>query len=204
MAFLSKCSLLKVPGEKAIITIRITVDGKRREISLGKKIDPNLWNQEAGKAKGSSQEAQIINNSVDAAKVKLRKQYDLLEAQFERVTVDMLKKAYKGESLESKPVDKFLMYAADFVIKKFSHKVDKGHRSPNTLKKWNITKDKMEAYLIFEFRTKDILLTDVKYGFAEDFLDFLMLEQRIRLNTAMKFLRGRPRCRDFKNNYFKG
>ncbi len=51
---------------KAPITLRLTIDCKRAELSLGQKIAPELWNQEAGIAKGSSQESRIINNTIDS------------------------------------------------------------------------------------------------------------------------------------------
>ena len=44
------------------IWVRLTVDGKRAELSTGKKISPEKWNVNSGKVKGNNEEARIINN----------------------------------------------------------------------------------------------------------------------------------------------
>ena len=46
---------------KVNIYFRITVNGKRSELSIRRKVHVNKWNSSAGKAKGFSQEAQELN-----------------------------------------------------------------------------------------------------------------------------------------------
>ncbi len=41
---------------------RVTIDGKRAEISLGYKISPDKWNKITGTLKGNSSEIKTINN----------------------------------------------------------------------------------------------------------------------------------------------
>ncbi len=43
---------------KANVYLRITVNGKRAELSISKKVDVNKWVAASGKLKGSSLEAQ--------------------------------------------------------------------------------------------------------------------------------------------------
>ncbi len=46
---------LKVSKDSKVpITVRLTIDCKRAEMSLGHKIRPEIWNQEAGIAIGGS------------------------------------------------------------------------------------------------------------------------------------------------------
>ena len=44
--FIKKTKLLK--NQKAPIYLRITVDGKRSEISINRSIDPAQWNEKTG------------------------------------------------------------------------------------------------------------------------------------------------------------
>ena len=53
------------------LDIRITVNLKRAVISLGQKVPENLWDQEAGRMKGNSQEARLLNNDIEQCKVEI-------------------------------------------------------------------------------------------------------------------------------------
>lgn len=170
------------------ITVRLTVDSKRAEISLGQKISPEMWNQEAGIAKGSSQEARLINTVIDRVKNKLRQQYDLLASLNDYVSAAMVKDAYQGK--KKKEESKTLLQAIDFVIDKMEKKVEKKLRAKATLTKWKTTKDKIVQFLGFSDQVEDMPLDKITYSFAEDFVDFLMLEQDLISNSAMKYLKN--------------
>ena len=45
---------------------RTTINGKRLDKSTGKFIDPTKWSTEAGRMKGSSEEARTINSHLDS------------------------------------------------------------------------------------------------------------------------------------------
>ena len=174
------------------ITIRLTVDSKRAELSLGLKIHPDAWNQEAGIAKGSSEHARAVNTSIDRARGKLRTQYDLLAAQQDYVSAAMVKAAYLGKKPleEEKPKSISLIEATDFTIGKIEKKDEKKIRAKATLTKWKTTKDKILQFLEFSDKIQDMPLDKMTYSFAEDFLDFLMLEQDLTSNSAMKYVKN--------------
>lgn len=170
------------------ITVRLTIDSKRAELSLGQKINPAMWNQEAGIANGSSAIAQQINSTILRVKGKLKQHYDQLSAHNDYVSAAMVKQAYQGKQA---PTDKkSLLQTIDFVIEKLKKKVDKKARSIGTLKRWAVTKRKIQAFLKFEYKLDDLPLDTAAYAFAEDLLDFLMLEQDLQSNTAMKYVKN--------------
>ena len=45
---------------------RTTINGKRLDKSTGKYIDPTKWSTEAGRMKGTSEEARTINSHLDS------------------------------------------------------------------------------------------------------------------------------------------
>ncbi|NAY92659.1 hypothetical protein GTQ34_12090 [Muricauda sp. JGD-17] len=60
------------------IFMRVTVDGKRSEVSTGKKIKRSSWNPQAGRVKGYGQEAQEINGhlqQMESGICKIQQQY---------------------------------------------------------------------------------------------------------------------------------
>lgn len=169
------------------ITVRLTIDSKRAELSLGMKIAPDKWNQDAGIAVGNSTEARQINTAIYRLRDTLIRHYDVLSTQHEYVSAAMVKEAYKGV----KPKEsKMLSETIDFMIEKMDKKVKKGKLAKSTLSKWKTTKKKLTEFLAFEYKLKDIALDKIVYAFAEDFADFLMLEQELENNSAMKYLKN--------------
>ncbi|WP_372483358.1 Arm DNA-binding domain-containing protein [Elizabethkingia anophelis] len=59
-------SNLQVP-----VYLRITVNGKRSELSTGKNIDLSKWNPETSRIKGNSEEARTINKYFDVLSSKI-------------------------------------------------------------------------------------------------------------------------------------
>ncbi|HEY8658574.1 MAG TPA: site-specific integrase [Hanamia sp.] len=170
---------------KAPIFIRLTIDGKRAEMSLGQKVDLKNWSQETGYVKGVSTESRMINNAIDTAKVKIRQLYEHLCLDDSYVSADNVKKAFQGK-LEK---EKTLMEVIEFVIDKVKQKVEGKKRSPATLTKWNTAKDKVISFLKVEYQSNDLPLSKVKMSFAEDFVDYLMLKEGIGNNTSMCYLK---------------
>ncbi|WP_162796013.1 site-specific integrase [Pedobacter nanyangensis] len=173
---------------KSPITVRLTVDGKRAELSLGQKINANMWSQDAGMARGSSQEARLINTVIDRVKGKLRQHYDLLSSRYDYVSAAMVKEAFQGKTKRQN--EKTLLQAFDFVIERMGKKVEKGLRARPTLVKLKGTRDKVCSFLKKEYNVADMALEKITYSFAEDFTDFLMLEQGLENNSAMKHIKN--------------
>ena len=48
------------------IYMRITVSGKRVDISVGRDCDPVKWNNHAGRAIGTKEEIKALNNYLDS------------------------------------------------------------------------------------------------------------------------------------------
>ncbi len=167
------------------IVIRITIEGQRREVSLGRKTTEKMWNQKAGCVKGASQDALLHNQAIDTTKIALRKVYDQLKGENAFVSSDMVKKAYEKKPEKSKGLMEIIYMA----IEKIERKVDKKLRAPATLTKWQTTRDKALAFLKFHYKSEELPLNKLTAGFAENFVDYLMLEEQIGQNTAHKYLK---------------
>ncbi|WP_118976363.1 Arm DNA-binding domain-containing protein [Taibaiella koreensis] len=144
---------------KVPITVRLTVDSKRAEMSLGHKVNPEMWNQEAGIAIGSSIDSRQINGTIDRVKAKLRQHYDLLAAQHDYVSAEMVKASYQNKK---KPDEtKSLLQTIDFMIEKMEKKVEKQKLAKGTLSRWRTTRSKLLAFLNFEYKINDIKLEQI-------------------------------------------
>jgi len=170
---------------KAPIFIRLTIDRKRGEMSLGQKVHLQNWDQQKGYMRGASMEARLINNAIDAAVVKIKQLYEHLCCNEDCVSLEMVKNAYQGKHEKQRT----LMEVMEFVVDRVKQKVEGNKRSRATLTKWNTAKDKVIAFLEAEYQAKDIPLRKVKMSFAEDFVDYLTLKEGIGNNTSMCYLK---------------
>jgi len=75
------------------IYTRITVNGKRIELSSNRFVEPSKWSTEAGKMKGTSEEARLVNSHLDVLKIQI------IEAQME---LNLKKIPLTAETLKSK------------------------------------------------------------------------------------------------------
>ncbi|PSL42796.1 site-specific recombinase XerD [Chitinophaga niastensis] len=171
---------------KGTLTVRLTIEGVRDGFSLGYQIDPKKFDKKAAAIIGKSAEAIEINAQIQHVKSELLRHYNLLKAQAPTVTPTMIKNAHLCINQEKKT----LIQVADFHNAKFKEKVEKEKRSPDTLKKWVTTKDKITIFLKSVFKMPDIPLERIEYAFAEDFFDYMTLTEGIQDNTAMKYLKN--------------
>lgn len=193
VCFLVEKSEMSKDG-RAPIYARFTLDGQRKEFSLGTKIFPDQWDAEGCRVFSQSPEALLINAQITQAKARLEKQFLVLSAQFESITADMLKRSYQGKTVkgpdEEEPEVQTLIEALDCYINRFKEKVDKCNRSVRTLRKWNTTRDKVSGFLLATYRKRDIALKAVKPGYAEDIYHYLTTQDGLSHNSAMKYIKN--------------
>lgn len=178
------CGKLSIDHKKNLYA-RITIGGVRAEISLGRQVRVDLWNQKVGQLKQHSLNSSQINRYISEVRLKLEKIYDLLESQYSIVTAEMVKEQYIGRKKERR----HLVEVIDFLIAKFQNKVRKGLRAEQSLSKWKTVKWKVEQFLKFGYKAGDIELSKITYSFAADFVDYLTTEQDIGTNTAFKYFK---------------
>jgi site-specific recombinase XerD len=173
------------PDGKAPVFIRLTIDQKRAEMSLGQKVHLSSWDKQKGYVRGASMDARLVNNAIDGAVLKIKQLYEHLCRNEDYVSAEMVKNAYQGKQEKQRT----LMEVMEFVVDRVRQKVDGNKRAPATLTKWNTAKDKVIAFLEAEYQAKDICLRKVKMSFAEDFVDYLTLKEGIGNNTSMCYLK---------------
>ena len=185
---------------QAPIWARITVDGDRSEISLGQKILPEYWDQEHENVNlnihPDRNAAMLLSSAVTQMLTELKTHYFFLSQQHERVSPELLKQSYTGElakaQAEPEPEERerTLLQVLNYKYSKLAQLVKSKERSPNTLKRWKVTKNKLRSFFQFRFKQRDISLSQVKSDLCDDLLQYFLVQQRIKKNTAMKYLKN--------------
>ncbi|MBE3085634.1 MAG: site-specific integrase, partial [Bacteroidetes bacterium] len=72
------------------IYLRITVNGKRAEISTNRRVNPEIWDKAAERAAGRSEPARVINSNMNNLVGKVEKYFSSLDTKDEWISVDQI------------------------------------------------------------------------------------------------------------------
>ncbi len=169
---------------KAAIYCRITVNGKRAELSVKKFVDPDKWIKKAGMVKGSSEEARTINNQLDFIRTAVYKIYVEQTSLEKFITSDLLKNQLIGNTEKEKTFLEAFRYHNDQMKELVGTDVVK-----STHTKFETVYKKCSDFLNIRFKKSDIYLKELDYKFITEFEHFLKTHG-IAHNTAMKYIRN--------------
>jgi site-specific recombinase XerD len=170
--------------EKAAIYCRITVNGKRAELSVKRFIEPSKWIKTAGMVKGSSEEARIINNQLDIIRTSIYRIYVEQTSLGKFITSDLLKNEFLGNTEKEKTFLEAFKYHNDQMKELIGSDVVK-----STHTKFVTVYKKCCEFLKKRYKRSDIYLKELDYKFITDFEHHLKTEG-IAHNTAMKYIRN--------------
>jgi len=89
-------------NNKAEIFVRITINEKRANIGIKRKIDIDHWDNQNKKVKGKTKESQEINRYLNLVQARLLNIYQDLKYKGDLITPQLVKSLYNGESINSK------------------------------------------------------------------------------------------------------
>jgi len=149
---------------KSPIYARITVNGKRIEISVKRSIEDNNWNATKGMAKGSREEIVKLNKYLDQFKAGIIDSYQQLLLQKKFITAELLKEKVTGGDQAEFTLCKLMEY----------HNSDQGQLlEPGTMKNYYTTQKYIKEFIKERFKTSDKYLSELSYKFITDFEYYL-------------------------------
>jgi integrase len=149
---------------KSPIYARITVNGKRIEISVKRSIEENNWNATKGMAKGSREETVKLNKYLDQFKAGIIDSYQQLLLQKKFITTELLKEKVTGGDQAEFTLCKLMEY----------HNSDQGQLlEPGTMKNYYTTQKYIKEFIKERFKTSDKYLSELSYKFITDFEYYL-------------------------------
>ncbi len=76
---------------EAPIYLRITVNGKRAEMSTNRKVDVSKWDSDTQRVKGRSESARILNDYLDGLQNRINRDFNSFNEKGEEITTYGLK-----------------------------------------------------------------------------------------------------------------
>lgn len=177
--------LSKTQNGKAPIYCRINIEGKRVEISLKKYLDPDKWVKAGGgRAKGNSEEARVVNMAIEQLNAQIHYHYNQLQQHSENITAQQIKNLITGNSEKNYTLLEAFKHHNERMLEVIGIDVQLG-----TYKKFETVQEKLSRFLKKYYNLSDIPLKDLKYKFVADFEHFLKTDDRVKHNTALRYIR---------------
>ena len=166
------------------IYMRITVNGKRADMSAGRECEPVKWNSHAGRAIGTKEEIKSLNNYLDSLQSKVRDAHQALIDANQTITTESLLNQFTGKTQKSR----YLMQLFTEHNAKVKALIGNGFEA-NTLKGYNTSEKHLTGYLQNEFGKTDIEISQLNHAFITGFEFYLKAECKISGVSAAKYIK---------------
>ncbi|MCU7618515.1 site-specific integrase [Chryseobacterium sp. PBS4-4] len=169
------------------IHLRVTVDGKRLEITTGRFIEPEKWCTESGKVKGRSADVREINTYLDILRSRIYAiQKDLIQSG-EIISVEEIRNKLTGIE-DSKKL--LLLIFSDHNLK--MEQLIGNEYAKGTLVRYKSCCRHLKNFLRFKYNLSDIDISKVNLEFINNFEHYLRTkdENPCSNNSAVKYIKN--------------
>jgi hypothetical protein len=135
----------------APIYMRITVAGKRSEVTTGRECEPERWSSKTGRMIGSKEDAKSFNGYLDHLQAQVYQAHKTLTEMGEVLTADCLKNSFLGKEEKTHT----LLEAIKNHNQKMEALVDKEYAS-GTLDRFEVLENHVASFLQTKYKAADI------------------------------------------------
>jgi len=166
------------------IICRTTYNKQRKQFSTGVFINPLLWNSKQQIAEPPNEENTLINKQLSLIENKIRQAFLMLQIQESNFHVNDIYSMFKGEKTakEYNVIEYF-----DKFLKQLKRLIGIDLKLA-TWEKYENSKNHIQGFLKWKFKTRDIPLKDVKSNFLAEFEYYLKVEKHCNQTTVNKII----------------
>ncbi|SEW28065.1 Site-specific recombinase XerD [Chryseobacterium wanjuense] len=167
------------------IYLRITVAGRRTEISTGQTVKTSQWSIKSRKVTGNTPKAQQLNSLLESSRAKLFKCYNALFNEGREITCENLRNKYLG--IEERKVSLIEVFKdhnskmKELIGKEFS----KG-----TWERYETSLRHTQAFMKWKYTISDIEVRHINPGFIADYEFYLRTVRNCSNNSAVKYIKN--------------
>ncbi len=176
----------RIKNNQAPLYARITVDRKKLNISLKRRVDIQQWNPKKQRVNGNSEKARTINQYLDEVYSNLFQCYQELRTEDRQITPQAIKSKFLGD-------DKLERYTLRNIID--YHNTNMFSKLHNNTSRLYLTSQRyILLFIKKKYKVEDIELADLDYKFILDFENFLRnhkprnYQKKIGNNAVMKHI----------------
>ncbi len=164
---------------KAPLYARVTVDGRRAEISLKRKVTISDWDASKNRLRGLGSEPKSMNNYLDRVHSKLFECYQKLRNGNKLVSPQLVKTHFLGNGESRHTISDIIEYHNEHMKETLRW---------GTQKNYFTTHKYIFLFLKQKHKTTDMYLSELNYKFIIDFERFLRRQKDMGNNTVMKHI----------------
>ncbi|WP_345954050.1 site-specific integrase [Mucilaginibacter sp. PAMB04168] len=177
---------------------RVTVEGRRAEISLKKKLNAKKWDAKSGFMIGNGEEVRRINKYINDVNNELFDIYQHFKSLAKVFSAEDIKDKYnRKEVLE---LTHTLLGVFDQHNSEVESLIGKDYVK-GTLTKYKTIRGKVSDFIYTKYSKKDIALDELDYSFIAGFEKFLKVKEGIDHNTAMSYIKRLKRIATIAVNH---
>lgn len=172
-------------NNEAPIYLRITVDGKRAEYSIKRKIDIKKWNSSGNKAIGRTEVIRVLNEYINMLTSKVYKIHrDLIEDNNE-ITATTIKNILTGSTTKTKSIIEIFKYH-----NKQLKELEGKEYAPATVKRYETALNHVKRFISHNYNVSDLPINKVDHKFITDYEFFLKSNRNCSHNTSLKYIKN--------------
>lgn len=167
------------------IYLRITVNGQRAEMSVGRECLPDKWNSEAGLASGTKDDTKALNAYLSILQGKLHHQHGLLMATGENISAEILKNKVSGKAERERSLVK--------IFQDHNNKIEallNDEFAPGTLERYKTSLKHTIEFLQWKYNLSDIDIKKIDHAFVTEYEFYLRSVRKCNNNTAVKYIKN--------------
>jgi len=173
------------PNGTAPIYMRITIDGKKADISSKRHIEPHKWDNKGQKAIGNSQETKTLNVYLKTLEQRVYDYHYQMLKEENAVTAMSLKSKLLGTDIEQRMLIPIFQEHNDKVEALVGQDFALG-----TLERYKTSLKHTQEFISWKYKTSDIDITEIDHGFITDYDFWLRSVRKCGNNTAVKYLKN--------------
>lgn len=169
----------------AVIYARITLNGRKLNISLKRKVDVNLWDPKKQRVKGTCSKSKDINQFLDLEYSKLFQCYQELKIEGRILSPENIKSKYFGDLNPLVSLEDLFQYHNENFFSKLKN---------NTSRLYLTSQNYLRKFIKKEYKRPDFYLKELDYSFIIKFENFLRsvkprhYQNRLQHNAVMKHI----------------
>lgn len=169
--------------EKRYIYLRITVDGKSRELSAMRQWEGDRWNVNRGRAVGNTEDVRVLNAYLNVLQTQV---FDAKKAILEsgrELTAELLRDYLKGNGEDKK-----------MILELFQHHNDQLKAlvgidyAAGTAQRYKTSLDHTRSFIESKYGVADLDIKKLDYEFISEYSFWLKTVRRCGHNSTVKYL----------------
>ncbi|MFD0762828.1 site-specific integrase [Lutibacter aestuarii] len=184
LLFLIKKSKTKADGT-APIYLRITINGKPKEIASKRYVEPEKWDSKLQKVIGKSEEVKSLNTYLKTLEQQVYDAHHEIMKDKIVTTSAVLKSKLQG--VDNNP--RMLIQIFQDHNNKIEKLVGKEY-APGTLERYKTSLKHTIAFLEWKYQISDIDISKINHAFITDYEFYLRSVRNCNNNTAVKYIKN--------------